>query len=51
MILYLSLAVALAGVLLYALASNQKLAELGRIAFACGTLAFLLQVSGKFHWP
>jgi Na+/phosphate symporter len=45
MILYLSLLVALIGVLMYALASNPKLVEIGRICFGCGLLAFLLRVT------
>ena len=44
MVVYLSLLVALVGVLMYALLGNPKLAEIGRIAFFCGLLAFLLQV-------
>jgi len=47
MTIYLSLLVALLGVLGYALASNAKLAEIGRIAFFSGLLAFLLQISPK----
>jgi len=42
MIIYLSLLVALVGVLMYALAANPKLVEIGRIAFGAGLLAFLL---------
>jgi len=42
MIIYLSLLVALAGVLMYALSANGKLVEIGRIMFGCGLLAFLL---------
>lgn len=42
MIIYLSLLVCLAGVLMYALCVNPKLQEIGRLAFACGLLAFLL---------
>jgi hypothetical protein len=41
-IIYFSLLVAIAGVLMYALCVNPKLAEIGRLAFACGLLAFLL---------
>jgi Na+/phosphate symporter len=44
MIIYLSLLIALAGVLMYALSNNAKLIEIGRIAFFCGLLAFLLTV-------
>ena len=42
MTIYLSLLVSLAGVLMYALCVNPKLQEIGRLAFACGLLAFLL---------
>ena len=42
MIIYLSLLVSLVGVLMYALCVNPKLQEIGRIAFFCGLLAFLL---------
>ena len=45
MIVYLSLLVALVGVLMYALCANPKLAEIGRLMFACGLLAFLFQVT------
>jgi hypothetical protein len=41
MIIYLSLLVALIGVLMYALCTNPKLQEIGRISFFCGLLAFL----------
>jgi hypothetical protein len=47
MILYLSLLIALIGVLMYALCANAKLAEIGRILFFCGMLAFLLGVPGQ----
>jgi len=42
MIIYLSLLVALVGVLMYALSANPKLVEIGRIMFGVGLLAFLL---------
>ena len=42
MTIYLSLLVALVGALVYALSSNGKVSELGRLAFAVGLLAFLL---------
>lgn len=42
MTIYLSLLFALVGVLMYALCTNGKLAEIGRIMFSCGLLAFLL---------
>ena len=43
MSIYLSLLVALAGVLAYALSANPKVQEIGRISFFAGLLAFLLQ--------
>lgn len=46
MIIYLSLLVAVAGALIYAFAANPKLTEVGRIAFFCGLLAFLLGAVG-----
>lgn len=45
MIVYLPLLFALIGVLMYALCANPKLAEIGRLMFACGLLAFLLTSS------
>ncbi len=42
MTIYVSLLVALVGALVYALSSNSKVGELGRLAFAVGLLAFLL---------
>ena len=44
MLIFLSLLVSIIGCLVYALSNNAKVAELGRIAFACGLLAFLLVV-------
>ena len=46
MTIYLSLLVALGGVLLYALSANPKLQEIGRISYFAGLLAFLLGFSG-----
>jgi hypothetical protein len=46
MVIYLSLLVAIIGVLMYALCVNPKLQEIGRLSFACGLLAFLLRVAG-----
>jgi Na+/phosphate symporter len=46
MIILLPLLVALIGVMLYAV-SNTKLAEIGRIMFFCGLLAFLLSYHGQ----
>ena len=42
MILYLPVLIALIGVLMYALCTNGKLVEIGRIMFWTGLLAFLL---------
>ena len=47
MIAYLALLIALAGLLLYVLAANAKLVEVGRILFFCGMLATALALSGK----
>lgn len=44
--IYLSLLVALVGVLMYALSSNPKLQEIGKISFFCGLLAFLIVFAG-----
>lgn len=41
------LLIALAGVLLWALAGNPKVAEIGRIMFFCGLLAMCFALSGK----
>jgi hypothetical protein len=46
MLIYVSLLVALVGLVVYALASNPKAAEIGRLMFACGLLVFLLTVVG-----
>lgn len=45
MTIFLSLLVALVGVLMYALSTNGKVAEIGRIMFFSGLLVFLLQFS------
>ena len=50
MIIYLSLFVALIGGVIYLVCNgpspnSPKLAELGRIAFFCGLLAFLLMIA------
>ena len=42
MVIYFPLLVALIGVLMYALCTNGKLTEIGRILFWTGALAFLL---------
>lgn len=42
MIIYLSLLVAVIGLLVYLLCANPKWVEVGRVAFACGLLVFLL---------
>lgn len=45
MTILLSLLVALIGLLLYVLATNVKVVELGRLSFACGLLAFLIKAA------
>ena len=45
MYIYFSLLVAVLGLLLYVLTVNPKLSEVGRIAWGCGLLAFLLQAA------
>lgn len=42
MIVLLPLLVLVVGLVVYALSTNAKVQELGRISFACGLLAFLL---------
>lgn len=42
MIIYLSLLVSIVGLLMYALSTNPKVAEIGRIMFGVGLLCFLL---------
>jgi Na+/phosphate symporter len=44
MLIALSLLVSLIGLLMYALAANPKVNEIGRIMFWVGLLAFLLRV-------
>ena len=41
MLIYLSLLVAIVGLLMYALSANPKVSDIGRIMFAAGLLAFL----------
>lgn len=47
MTIWLSLLVALVGVLMYALCANPKLQRIGEMSYFAGLLAFLLQVSPK----
>jgi hypothetical protein len=42
MIIYLDLLVALIGLLMYAFCVNPKLAEIGRVSYFAGLLAFLI---------
>lgn len=44
--IYFSLLVALIGLFMYGYCTNQKLVDIGKIMFACGLLAFLLNWSG-----
>ncbi len=46
MVIALPLLVAIVGVLMYALCVNAKLAEIGKILFWTGVLAFLLRFAG-----
>jgi hypothetical protein len=46
-IIYLSLLVAIVGLLAYALSTNPKVQEIGRISYFAGLLAFLLTVAGS----
>jgi hypothetical protein len=48
MFIYLSLLVCILGAFVWALSANPKAAELGRGAYECGLLAFLLQLAPKF---
>jgi len=49
MYIYFSLLVALIGCVVYLISANHKVEEIGRLAFFCGLLAFLLQAaSGHF---
>jgi SpoU rRNA methylase family enzyme len=45
--IYIPLLVAILGVLVYALSSNAKVVELGRIAYAFGLLVTLVQCAGR----
>jgi len=47
MIAYIAVLIALAGLLMYILAANAKVQELGRILFFCGMLAVTMQLAGK----
>ena len=42
--IFVSLLVAIIGILMYALCVNPKLQEIGRMSFFCGLLVFLLKV-------
>ena len=44
--MYLSLVVALAGLLMYGFCTNPKLVNIGLVSFGCGLLAFLMTVGG-----
>jgi Na+/phosphate symporter len=45
MLIWLSLLVAVVGLLLYFMATRAEVKEVGRLMFACGLLAWLLKVS------
>jgi hypothetical protein len=46
MVALIPVLIAIAGALVYALASNAKVAELGRLLFACAVLALMLGAAG-----
>lgn len=46
MVAWIPVVAIIAGALVYALAVNPKVAELGRLTFSCGMLVWLLQVAG-----
>lgn len=50
MVIYLSLLVAILGLLAYALSANPKVQEIGRLSYACGLLAFLLRISSSISF-
>lgn len=45
MLIYLSLLIAVIGLVMYFICANPKLQEIGRIAFGVGLLAFLLKAT------
>ena len=45
MVIYLSLLMAVIGLLMYFLAANPKLQEVGRICLFAGLLAFLMRIA------
>jgi len=47
MLIYLSLLVSVIGAAFYLLSKDPKRQELGRLAFACGLLAFLFGYHGQ----
>ena len=47
MVIYLSLLVAIIGLLMFALAKDPKLLRVGEILFGAGALAFLLGFAGQ----
>lgn len=52
MIIYLSLLIAIIGLLIYLLTSKAEAKEIGRIMFGVGLLAFLLKVvESAIHLP
>lgn len=46
MILYVPLLMGIVGVLMYALSSNQKLVEIGRLLFAAAAFAYAFALAG-----
>lgn len=46
MYIYFSLLISILGCAMYLFSANHKIEEVGRLAFFCGLLAFLLQAAG-----
>jgi Na+/phosphate symporter len=51
MILTVAAIVMIVGILMYALCTNPKLAEVGRIMFAVGLLVLLWNIGGAWVFP
>ena len=47
MIAYLTIIIALVGLLMWVLSSNAKVAEIGKILFAAGVFAFVFTLTGR----
>lgn len=49
MVAYIPVLVAVLGLLIYVLASNPKVCEIGRILFFCGAFVTTLLLAGQTH--